>query len=100
VAGLELLERDVRDHPHVKGAVLINATFVNRADFTQPYPVFEVAFSDLSGNPVAVRRFAPREYIGESESLLTGMAPGRPARVQLEVMDPGERAVSFQLEFF
>ncbi len=99
VSRIELLERDVRDHPQVEDAVLINATFVNRADFAQPYPVFEVGFSDLAGTLVAQRRFEPREYLPESDSFDAGLAPDEPVKVRLEVLDPGRRAVSFKLEF-
>ncbi len=96
---LEMVERDVRDHPHVNGALLINATFINRAEFWQTYPVFEVSFSDVSGTPVAVRRFQPSEYLIGQQDISTGMAPGERAQLMLEVRDPGDRAVSFQFDF-
>lgn len=96
---IELLEREVRDHPRVPEAVLISATFVNRATFPQPYPVFEVAFSDLSGSLLAVRHFAPGEYLEDPGAIADGLAPGQPARVRLEVLDPGRQAVSFRMEF-
>ncbi|MCA1804885.1 MAG: DUF3426 domain-containing protein [Xanthomonadaceae bacterium] len=96
---IELLEREVRDHPRVPEAVLISATFVNRAAFPQPYPVFEVAFSDLSGSLLAVRHFAPAEYLEDPGAIPDGLAPGQPARVRLEVLDPGRQAVSFRMEF-
>jgi len=53
---IELVNRDVRKHPRVAGALLINATLVNHADFPQPYPILEVTFSNSSGTPVAARR--------------------------------------------
>ncbi|MCW9059638.1 MAG: zinc-ribbon and DUF3426 domain-containing protein [Gammaproteobacteria bacterium] len=96
---IELLEREVRDHPRVAEAVLISATFVNRATFPQPYPVFEVAFSDLSGSLLAMRHFAPAEYLEDPGAIPDGLAPGQPARVRLEVLDPGRQAVSFRMEF-
>lgn len=96
---IELVEREVRDHPQVEDAVLISATFVNRAPFVQPYPVFEVVFSDLSGTQVAVRRFDPQEYLQDAQTLSAGLIPDQPVHVRLEVLDPGRRAVSFKLEF-
>ena len=96
---IELLEREVRDHPRVSEAVLISATFVNRADFTQPYPVFEVTFSDLSGHLLAVRRFAPGDYLEDPAAIPDGLAPGQPTRVRLEILDPGRQAMSFRMEF-
>lgn len=96
---IELLNRDVRKHPRVAGALLINATLVNRAAFPQPYPTLEVIFSNSSGTPVAARRFSPAEYLGEQIDLQAGMPADVPMQVVLEIEDPGEDAVSFQFEF-
>jgi hypothetical protein len=96
---LKLLNRDVRRHPRVGDALLVNATLLNQADFTQPYPVLEVSFSDLGGNPVAVRHFRPTEYINDGYIITHGMSPGEPVPVMLEILDPGEAAVSHQFGF-
>jgi len=97
-ARLEVLEREIRNHPHVDDALLVNATFTNGADFVQSYPIFEVAFSDVSGTPVAVRRFQPDEYLNGVDPS-KGMIPGQQTRLMLEIIDPGDRAVSFQFDF-
>ena len=94
-----LLNRDVRRHPEVSNALLVNATMINRAGFTQSWPVMSIRFSDLSGKPVAERRFLPAEYLGETFNYSDGMAPAAPVHVVLEIEDPGEEAVSFQFDF-
>jgi predicted Zn finger-like uncharacterized protein len=99
ISRIEMVEREVRDHPHASGALLIHASFVNRADFAQAYPVFVVSFSDVSGTAVAVRRFPPAEYLIGQQDVSNGMAPGERAQLMLEVVDPGDRAVSFQFDF-
>ncbi len=96
---LAIINRDVRQHPAVSEALLINAEFQNQADFAQPYPFFEVSFIDSTGRPVAMRRFSPAEYLGEGVDITLGMAAQAPVHVVLEVMDPGEAAVSFQFDF-
>jgi predicted Zn finger-like uncharacterized protein len=96
---LAIINRDVRQHPAVSEALLINAEFQNQADFAQPYPFFEVSFIDSTGRPVAVRRFSPAEYLGEGVDITLGMAAQALVQVVLEVMDPGEAAVSFQFDF-
>ncbi len=98
LARVEMVEREVRDHPNVKDALLVSAAFVNRASYVQAYPVLQIAFSDISGAPVAVRRFRPEEYLHDT-SPARGMAPGEQTLVMLEVVDPGKRAVSFQFDF-
>jgi len=96
---LKLLNREVRQHPRVAEALLVNATLSNQADFTQPYPVLELSFSGLGGNPVALRRFRPMEYVNDTQTIKRGMPPGEPVPVVLEIMDPGETAVSYQFGF-
>ena len=96
---IDLLDRDVRKHPQVEDALLINATLINHADFRQPYPVFSISFSDLSGKPVAVRRFNPAEYLPDGVNIKAGLAAGFPVPVVLEIQDPGDEGVSFQFEF-
>jgi predicted Zn finger-like uncharacterized protein len=96
---IELINRDVRKHPRVAGALLINATLVNRADFPQSYPILGVTFLNSTGTPVAARRFNPAEYLGEQVDIKAGMPKDSPLQVVLEIEDPGEDAVSFQFEF-
>ncbi|UCC56503.1 MAG: zinc-ribbon and DUF3426 domain-containing protein [Gammaproteobacteria bacterium] len=96
---VELLERDVRKHPHVDNALLVNVTLVNHADHTQPFPVFSLSFSDISGNPVAMRHFRPDEYLGETTDIKAGMTPESRVQAVLEIEDPGEDAISFQIDF-
>ncbi|HYQ71480.1 MAG TPA: zinc-ribbon and DUF3426 domain-containing protein [Gammaproteobacteria bacterium] len=99
LAKLEIIDRDVRKHPQEESALLINASIANRAAFNQPYPVFEISFSDVAGNPVAMRRFLPGEYLEEATDTAAGMAPDVPVKIVLQVRDPGDEAVSFQFGF-
>lgn len=94
-----LLERDVRKHPRADDALLVNATLVNHASHIQPFPVFTLSFSDLSGKPVAVRHFRPAEYLGDTTAITAGMPPGSRAHAVLEIEDPGKDAISFQIDF-
>lgn len=96
---LRLASRDVRAHPSVPGALIIGATLVNEAEFTQPYPVLEISLGNLEGDQVAFRRFRPSAYVPESVDLERGMAPGSRVQVSLEVVDPGEAAVAFRFAF-
>ncbi|MEE9492626.1 MAG: zinc-ribbon and DUF3426 domain-containing protein [Gammaproteobacteria bacterium] len=96
---IAILEREIKDHPRVKNALLVSATILNDASFVQTYPVFEVSFSDVSGTPVSVRRFEPDEYLPDDQNADQGFQPGEKTHLVLEVVDPGKQAVSFQLEF-
>lgn len=99
VSKIAILDREVRDHPQIKDALLVSATIVNDAPFAQGYPVFEISFSDMSGTAISVRRFEPDEYLSDNIDTAQGFQPGEKTRLTLEVLDPGKQAVSFQLDF-
>jgi predicted Zn finger-like uncharacterized protein len=96
---IDIISRDVRKHPTVKDVLLVNVAFQNRAEFFQPYPLLEVNFTDKSGNSVAMRRFYPEEYLGAGVDMEAGMDTGSPVQAVLEVVDPGDEVVSFQIAF-
>lgn len=98
-ARIELLSRDVITHPRIRAALLINATFVNRADFIQAYPVLQISLSGDNGTVVAMRRFQPAEYLPPGIAVAAGLAPGVPVHVVLELAEPSRPAASFQFEF-
>ena len=98
-ARLELLSRDIRPHPSVPGALIISATLRNAADFSQAYPDVEITLSDLDENRVAMRRFRPREYLGDARLMSGGLAAGASTALVFEVRDPGKNAVAFEFKF-
>jgi predicted Zn finger-like uncharacterized protein len=96
---LALLSREIRPHPSVPNALIISATLRNDAPFAQAFPAVEITLSDLDENRVAMRRFAPQEYLGDSRSIVNGLAPGATAALVFEVVDPGKNAVAFEFKF-
>jgi predicted Zn finger-like uncharacterized protein len=98
-ARLELLSRDIRPHPSVPNALIISATLRNDADFHQAWPEVEITLSDLDENRIAMRRFQPQEYLGDSRNIASGMASGATAALVFEVADPGKNAVAFEFKF-
>jgi len=96
---LELSSRDIRPHPSVNGALIISATLRNDAPFAQAWPVVAITLSDFDGQPVAMRRFLPREYLAEPAAAGTGIAAGASSSLVFEVADPGRNAVAFEFGF-
>ena len=76
---LELLSREIRPHPSVPSALIISATLRNDAKFPQAFPAVEITLSDLDENRIAMRRFAPQEYLGDTRAMSSGLAPGATA---------------------
>jgi len=96
---IELLSRQLYTHPNVAGALMIRASMVNSAPFSQPYPLLELSLSDEQGHIVAMRRFKPDEYLASSEDPLAMMSPGSPVAINLEIADPGENALAYEFDF-
>ena len=97
-SAIRLLGRDLRAHPDRAGALVLTASFRNDAAFAQPWPMLELALSDLRGAVVGTRRFGPVEYLGTAPGHAL-MAPGESAQLLLELLDPGPDTVGFTLEF-
>ena len=99
ITKITLINRELRSHPAVANALLVTATLVNNATFRQPYPMLLLSLSDVSGRTVAIRRFQPAEYMSRVVGIESGMLPGMPVGVSLELADPGKAAVGFEFSF-
>jgi predicted Zn finger-like uncharacterized protein len=96
---LRLLARDVEQHPSVRDGLLITASVRNDASFAQPYPVVTIVLSDANGQRLAMRRFEPRDYVGDPGVREHGLDGGATTAMVFEVQDPGQRAVAFAFSF-
>ncbi|VAW98883.1 hypothetical protein MNBD_GAMMA23-2138 [hydrothermal vent metagenome] len=96
---IKIVNRDVRLHPKIKGALLISATIVNQASYTQPYPTILLKFTDLTGNTVAQRYFPPKDYLGLLNKPFALMPSKKPVQLNIEILDPGSDAINFQFFF-
>jgi len=96
--GIEVTARDVRPHPSVPGALLVQLSFRNDAGFDQVWPQLELAMLDLSGKPLALRRFEATEYLGSAPGSPV-LRSGQSAEITLEIADPGKEAIAYAFDF-
>ncbi len=87
----------VRSHPDYANALIVDAILFNEARYPQPFPELELSFSALNGNPVASRRFSPAEYLRGDLTNLEAMPVNTPLHISVEIVDPGEQAVNYNL---
>jgi len=99
-SSIELVSREMLSHPSRPRVLLLNATIVNRAPQAQAYPEIQVKLFDLDNEVISERRFRPTDYLTSTSSMRGGMTPDAYLRFSLEMLDPGDRAVGFELEFF
>jgi predicted Zn finger-like uncharacterized protein len=100
IGQIELLGQDIRSHPKSKKALLVSATIINNAPFSQPYPGLQLNFSDMNGEKVAMRNFLPKDYLPSNINAAKGMESNIPIQLELEIVDPGTSAVNFEFDFF
>jgi hypothetical protein len=81
----------------VAGALIVDAILFNHADYEQPFPVIELSFSSLRGQPVASRRFLPVEYLRGDLTGMQEMPRDVPIRVSFEILNPGPEAENYRL---
>lgn len=95
IKSIDLVSTSVDPHPVTPGALRVSANLVNRAKFEQQFPPLEVTLTDREGNTVGRRTYLPHEYrVG-----LTGhMAPNVVERVDLDLAQPAESAVGYEIQ--
>jgi hypothetical protein len=90
--------RDIRRHPDIDDALIVNVTMTNHAPYVQAWPVIQLGFYDLRNRPLALRRFTVDEYLPHGLSIEDGIPVQTPIRVRLDIVDPGPEAVNFTFE--
>ena len=96
---IELLARDVRDHPQYQETLLVNATLVSHSQTVTFFPVIQLGLFDNTSQVIGIRRFEPHEHLDKSIDLGGGMPPNRSVYIVLEVAGVGMRAVGFEFSF-
>ena len=96
---IELVSREIKPHPLRAGVLLLTATVVNRAAEQQAYPDIDVTLLDVRGQRLSRQLFHPGDYLKRSSELRTGMPPEAYLAVEIEIIDPGENATGFELQF-
>ena len=87
----------VYSHPDIPDALSVDAVLINEASFAQPFPSLVLRFENLQGEILAQRRFQPREYLHGNLAEMTMMPARQPVKLKLELVDPGQDAVSYLL---
>jgi len=89
----------IRAHPDRDDARVVDVLMVNNAEFAQPFPLIELMATTLRGQLVAGRRFRPAEYLQGEIAQIELLPPNTPVHVSLEIQDPGDQALNFEVRF-
>jgi len=96
---IQLVSRELKNHPGIVGMLRLTATIVNRAPESQPFPGLEVILLDANGQALSTYRFTPSQYLAPGSPRGSGMTPEAYLPLSLDFPDPGESAVGFELNF-
>jgi predicted Zn finger-like uncharacterized protein len=87
----------VRSHPRLQNALIIDAILINNAKFSQAFPALQLDFNDINDKLVASRQLQPDEYLRGELAGAKQMANNQPIQLSIEIVDPGDDAVNYQL---
>lgn len=96
---IHLVSRELEADPANPGQLRLEATIVNRAPKSQPYPDLEVILFDTEGAALATYRFEPADYLARDSLPEADMSPQAYLPLVLQLDDPGVQAVGFELNF-
>jgi hypothetical protein len=93
-----LLQRDVRQHPQLPGALRVTATFRNDARWAQPWPQLQLRLTDGNGRNAGERSFRAEEYLGGAPSQAE-LGSGETASVAMDILEPAPGIVGYDFGF-
>ena len=96
---IELIARDVRDHPQYRNTLLVNATLVSRSPLPSKFPIIQLGFYGQMGEAIGIRRFEPSEYLDRSVDFAAGMPSNRRIYIVFEIVGIGTNVTSFEFTF-
>ncbi len=96
----KVLSRSIISHPEVPNALKINITFLNEAEFPQPYPKLRIGLYNRDQKLVVQRYFNPLEYLGRNPDKAELLEPEQALEIEMDVEDPGKDVTGFKLDFF
>jgi predicted Zn finger-like uncharacterized protein len=89
----------IRSHPTIDNALQVDFIFSNNASFEQNFPLAELSFTDTDNRLLASRQFTPLEYLPQDLGSFARMPANTSIQISLEIVDPGEQAINYSLNF-
>ena len=80
------------------GRLRLRASLLNRAPFSQPYPVLRVTLHDRFGNLLGSRDVGARDYLPGGAPDHRLLIAGQRLDAEIVIVDPGTDAVGYEIE--
>lgn len=93
----ELVQTSIAPHPRYANALRIRAAFVNRTEQPLELPLMQVSVTDIGGELLARRVFAPRDYLAAGAPA-NAAPPNVVVQALLDVTNPENKAASYEVQ--
>lgn len=98
-AAFSMISRDVRPVPQQAGALQVQASIRNDAQWAQDWPVLRLSLSDADGRVIGSGVFDASDYLGAGAETAGLLEPGQSAQIAFQVKEPAASTVAFNFEF-
>lgn len=95
---IEIERLAVKSHNDYTNVLIIDLIMNNYGAYPQPLPSLLLNFYDIDGTALAGRIFTPDDYLKSSNVVLNEMPTETPIRVSFDILDPGEKAVNYNIQ--
>lgn len=97
-AGLiEITKTRISPHSRYHNVLRLRASLINRAHFSQAYPLIEVSLSNRRGKVVGRRTFLPENYLKKQKDPGKNMIPNVIVHARLEFTRPSRTADGYEI---
>lgn len=80
---LAIDDSDLQEDAEYQGLLRFSSAIVNKAAFTQAYPLLELTLTDVADQPLLRRIFKPQEYLPAGTDIAAGLAANEEIRIEL-----------------
>jgi len=85
--------------PAGSNSLIVSFVLTNSAPLAQTAPVLILSFYTAAQRSVALREFAPADYLPPSSNPYKALGAGERVTIKLELIDPGAEAVNYTVAF-
>ena len=95
---MHIVASNIEASPQSPGALMVSITLHNDAAYVLAYPVITLQLTDAENHRIAMRRLFPADYLGNTAIERQGLPVDSDVVVVIELMDPGEQALAYDLK--
>jgi hypothetical protein len=92
------VQQAITADPKQSGTLLVQLSFTNSAQWPQPWPQIELAFTDINGQIIGLRRFRPSEYLNARQA--PDIKAGQTVSIEMAIQETSSKADGFNFNFF